>query len=238
MTGARARRSGVQATVGMIVEGDAEFATFPRMHKEVAASLWPPIKAINLGGVGSDLEPQGIAARIVPKIIQLHVGKVERVVVCFDREQRDQCVVAFANAVTAAIHAKLREKGRPDLHFAVVIADRCFEAWLLAGAASLTANGSFKSLPSTVCFEGSMGERKRKGVLELNKALGRDYRMTTDGPKLFLEMDHVASADHGPGKRGSRSLRKLHKELGGRVPCDPPVNWRAREIDTLAVTRQ
>lgn len=214
MTGARARRSGVQPTVGMIVEGDAEFATFPRLHKEVADSRWPPIKAINLGGVGSHLEPQGIAARIVPKIIQLHAGNVHRVVVCFDREQRDQCVVEFANAVTAATRAKLAEKGRSDLQFAVVIADRCFEAWLLAGAASLTANGTFKSLPTTVCFEGSMGERQRKGVLELSKALGRDYRKTTDGPKLFLEMDHATSADHGPGKRGSRSLRKLHKELG------------------------
>lgn len=201
-----------QPKLGLIVEGDTEFKTFPAMHG--IDSRWPPIKPVNLGGVGSHKLPVGIAKQIAPKIIQLHAAGVDRVVVCIDREQRRDCVVTFADAVRQELGKELAAKQQPGAQFAVVVADRAFEAWILAGADSLYSSKLFKNLPVATCFEGQLGAQDKKGVVEIGKCLGKPYDKLRDGPKLFQTLDHKAAADDGPGKRGSRSLRKLHKELG------------------------
>lgn len=209
----RQRREGVLPTIGVLVEGETEYRALPLLRQLIATC--PPLKQINLHGVGSDRKPIGIAKLVAPKVIELHAGGCERVVVCFDREQRADSAPTLARDVTAALAAELAKRGKagpPNLH--VVIADRAFEAWLLAGADELHAKGLFKSLPTFACFEGQLGAEGKKGTVELTRLLGREYGKTKDGPTLFGSLDIVATRTHAPGARGSRSFDKLLRSIG------------------------
>jgi len=59
-----------------------------------------------------------------------------------------------------------------------------------------------------------MGERERKGCVELDRLLGRDYSKTIDGPRLFEAMNFDRARTFGPGQHGSRSLDKFLRTLG------------------------
>lgn len=208
------RRPGVLPTVGIIVEGDAEFAALPLLHRRSLVPRCPPLRPINLGGVGSDRKPIGIAKLVAPKVIQLHAARCERIVVCFDREQRAECAPGLAQAVARELATELAARGKsiPEVH--VVIADRAFEAWLLADAAGLHERGLLSRAPTFHSFEGQLGAQGRKGVVELSRLLGRDYSKTKDGPALFEKLSFANARAHRAGERGSPSLDKLLRALG------------------------
>ncbi len=211
----RVRRSGVPATIGLVVEGDAEFAAFPRLHSHKLIAGCPPIKATNLHCVGSDREPIGIARLIAPKVIAHQVAGRERVIVCFDREQRTVCAPELAKAVAIKLREVLRDTNRSDEGVSVVVADRAFEAWLLAGAHGLHAKRLLKSVPSSwTSFEGKPGRENKKGVAELETLLGRPYSKTVDGPELFCSLSFPDARAYADGALGSRSLDKFLRELG------------------------
>lgn len=212
MSTSRARRDGIQATVGVVVEGDSEYAAFPRMHRAWAGC--PPVKTVNLGGLGAHMTAAAIAKKVTPKIIQLYLSIKNKVVVCIDREQRSDCVVTLAKAVHAEIDKELITKNRADIPYAVVLSDRAFEAWILAGARSLHAAKRLKHAPAFACFEGQLGKQDKKGVIEIEDLLGRAYSKTRDGPELFLAMDRTQARTFGPGLPGSQSFDKFLRELG------------------------
>jgi hypothetical protein len=54
----------------------------------------------------------------------------------------------------------------------------------------------------------------RKGVVELTEMLGGDYDKTTDGPRLFEEIDIGVARKHDGSERGSKSFDKLLRALG------------------------
>jgi len=210
----RARRAEVQATIGLIVEGDAEFAAFPLLHKKKLVAGCPPLKPINLGGVGADRKPEGIARLIAPKVIQHQTAGLTQVVICIDREHRTLCAPGFASAVLEALRAELQRRGKPSNDVHVVIADRAFEAWLLADAKGLHQRKVFKRAPHFHRFEGQLGERQLKGVVELSTLLGRPYSKTKDGPDLFTKLDFPTARTHAKGASGSKSLDKFLRTLG------------------------
>jgi hypothetical protein len=210
----RKRRPGIAPTVGLIVEGDAEYEALPLLHRRRLIANCPPLKATNLGGVGSHMAPLGVAKMLVGKVIAHQVAGRNKVVVCIDREQRPECAGKFAQEVAGALAAELAAKGRPAADVHVVIADRTFEAFLLADATGLHARGKFVCAPGFHCFEGDMGRSGKKGVIELSGLLGKPYSKTRDGPTLFAEVDFVAARTHGNNGHGSRSLDKLLRTLG------------------------
>lgn len=210
----RPRRAGVAVTVGLIVEGDAEYEALPRLHRKHLVARCPPLKATNLGGVGSTMQPIAIARMIVSKIIAHQLAGRNRVVVCIDREQRPNCAPSFAREVMAATSRELEQRGKSAGEVHVIVADRTFEAWLLAGAAGLHATGKLAHAPSFHCFEGELGEANDKGCRELSRLLGRPYEKTRDGPALFEALDFGQARAHRHGGRGSRSLDKLLRTLG------------------------
>lgn len=210
----RSRRSGVLLKVGLIVEGQTEAIALPLLHRKKLLPNCPPLKPVNLGGVGPELQPVGIARLVAPKVIALHFGGCQRIVVCFDREERDECAPGLAQAVAVALRAELSARGKAIPDVRVVVADRAFEAWLLAGAAGLHKSKHFQQKPAFATFEGQLGAQKRKGAVELTKLLGREYSKTKDGPALFEALPFAEARSHGPGKRGSRSLDKLLRTLG------------------------
>lgn len=206
-----ARRTGIAQTAGLIVEGDTEFAALPRLATKRLVANCPPIQATNLGGVGSDVPPVGIAKRVVQKVRQHRAANRCPVIICIDRESRAESAFAFA----AAILERLREElGDSADDVCVCIADRTFEAWLLADARGLHKRGALKRAPKFFCFEGELGKRGKKGVIELGELLGREYSKTIDGPALFEQLNFAVARRCRAQEHGSRSLHNFLQALG------------------------
>jgi hypothetical protein len=204
--------------IGLVVEGATEFNALPRLHtnKKLFPGC-PPLYPINLGGVGGDVKPDGIAKRVSPKVVTHILAGRTTVVVCLDREDRDDCPGAFAEVVRRALAAKL--KTEPALtkrayRFHVIIVDRAFKAWILADACGLHARGVFPKAPSFHSFEGQLGKRRQKGAVEIGELWKREYLKTTHGSRLFEELCFEDARRGGKGQRGSRSLDKLLRTLG------------------------
>jgi len=206
------RHSNPEATIGLIVEGDAEFKALPRLHKLLPGC--PPLKAINLGGIGAECAPEGVARRVVPKVIAHQAAGRIRIILCIDRENRQRCAPGFASDVSQALTRELKQKGRPSTGVHVVIMDRAFEAWILADARGLHARRKFKSAPPFHCFEGELGAQQRLGVVEMERLLGRPYSKTSDGPELFSALRFPEARAHQNHGHGSRSLDKFLRTLG------------------------
>lgn len=201
-------------TVGLIVEGETEYKALPQLHTLVPGC--PPLKPINLRGIGSDRTPVGIARKVAPQVdVHIQAGRT-KVLVCIDREQRPDCPGQLARAVMQALLTELKQRGyaNPDVY--VVVADRAFEAWLLADARGLHARRVFKMAPSFHCFEGAMGASDKKGVVEIGKLLGRSYDKVRDGPTIFAKIEFTEARKWEGGGHGSKSLDKFLDTLGVR----------------------
>jgi len=204
----RARRPGVRATAGLIVEGDTEFSALPRLYTKKLIANCPPLKAINLNGVGSHLEPSGIAARLLPKVIEHQQRELKPIIACLDREQREMTASQLAKQVFESLNSKLEAKGRSSNGVVIAIADRAFEAWILADAHGLYVRKRFKQKPKFASFEGKLGAQQRKGAAELTSLLGREYSKTIDGPALFEALHFPTARSNSP------SLESLLTALG------------------------
>ena len=208
----RRRREGVLETAGLIVEGDTEFIALPLLHAKKLVANCPPLRPINLGGVGSHMAPIAIAKMLRPKVLQHYLAGRRLIVVCLDREQREFTAIEFANhvmrellmLVDASVGATVR----------MVIADRAFEAWILADARGLHARGIFGRMPHFGRFEGALGKEQKKGVVEISELLGRTYSKTKDGPRLFEQLNFSEARDGRPNGHGSQSLNLFLQCLG------------------------
>jgi len=201
-------------TVGLVVEGEAEFRALPLLHTERLLAGCPPLKPRNVGGIGGDVSPAGIAFRAHKAVLGLFASGAVRVAVCLDRERREACPGELAHLVWKELDRLLVEKGGSGRDVDVVVADRAFEAWILADATGLHARGLLKTAPKFRSFEGRLGTRKGLGKRELTQLLGREYRETRDGPRLFAHLDFAAARAHGSAGNGSKSLDKLLRVLG------------------------
>lgn len=207
----RPRRSALP-TVGLIVEGDTEFEALPKLSGLLTGC--PPLKPTNLRGIGSDRKPEGIAKLVVQKVIAHLSAQRTKVIICVDLEDRQVCPGDFAQAISRSLKAELAEKGYAAADIHLVVVNRAFEAWLLADARGFHRRRVFKKAPSFVCFEGSLGGEGKKGVVELDRLLGRGYSKTADGPKLFAQVEFAEARKCKHGQHGSKSLDKLLRTLG------------------------
>lgn len=207
------RRPGVLPTVGLVVEGDSEFLALPLLHREGLIPNCPPLRATNLGGVGSDRSPIGIAEMAAGSVHAHKIAGRTKVVLCLDLEQRAECAGAFAVSVATALTGVLASRKCPTDDVHVVAANRSFEAWILADARGLYARKHLKKAPTFHRFEGSLGMNRTKGKDDLSSLLQRPYSETQDGPRLFKQLDFAAARAWADGGRGSRSLDKLLRIL-------------------------
>jgi hypothetical protein len=174
----------------------------------------PPLRATNLGGVGGNLNASAIAKRLAPKVIAHWYAGRDKVVVCIDRENRSVCAPGLAGEVRKCLSTELSGRNTEHRSVEIVVMDRTFEAWLLADARGHQARQDFIMAPNFHAFEGQAGDRQRKGVTELARLLGREYRKTIDGPRLFARLNFDAARRFGPNAHGSRSLHKFLRSLG------------------------
>lgn len=215
----KAARARSKPVVGLVVEGATEFEALPLLHAKPLVPGCPPLNPINFDGGVAQAKPEGIAKRVCKHVLTHLVAGRRTVVVCLDREDRDDCAGAFAEAVQRAIEAELdkttiiaAKKTPYTVH--VVVADRAFEAWILADAHGLHARRVFQRAPSFHSFEGRPGKSGKKGAVEISELWERTYEKTTHGRRLFEELRFEDARRCGNGQRGSRSLDKLLRTLG------------------------
>jgi hypothetical protein len=157
----------IRPTIGLVVEGDTEYIAFPYLHTKKMLPNCPPLKATNLKGVGSHLNPEGVARMVAPKVIAHMAAGRNGVVVCIDLEDRNECPGVFAQAIHAKLKVLLHEKDYDVGNVHIIILNRSFEAILLAGSKGLHQKGLLKAEYGGHSFEGKLGKQGRKGVVEL-----------------------------------------------------------------------
>jgi hypothetical protein len=213
----RSTRTHAARSIGLVVEGQTEGTAFRQLP-----TLLPSCPVLDrpavVKGIGSDATPGQVAKRVAREVAFLQPDN-RKVIVCIDLESRPLAAADFANQVAAALAEALPEVGgRPGYPVNVIVADRAFEAWLLADIACLAKNGT---RPPKKCYESHMrpmvGGRRcgyHYGDDLLRTFLGR-YDKTRDGPRLFAKLNFAhARIPCDGGGRGSRSLAAFLEALG------------------------
>ena len=197
----------------MIVEGHTEFYSFPKLYNNQMIEGCPPLKIVNLGGVGGEVSAGGISKRVAPKVLAHIAAERTKIVVCVDREKRSEPPGCFASDIQNRIQEIVSRKVAVRFELHVVVLNRSFEAILLADAQGLYERKHFKKRPHFHRFEGELGKGGQLGLIELRELLKREYQKTSDGPRLFEWIEVAEARKCGPGDRGSKSFDKLIRML-------------------------
>ncbi len=198
--------------VGLVVEGRAEYSALPKLADLLAGC--PSLRPKNMNGCGTTMDATGIARRALSHVREHLDAGVRRVVVCVDREERKLLARNFARQIAGELKRLLVASGYSIEQVSVVVADRAFEAWILADADGLWRRKHFRRKPRQHCYEGHLGPDNDKGKVEISHLLAAEYKETRDGPRLFGLLDVAAARDSRPAARGSRSLDSLLLAVG------------------------
>lgn len=181
--------------LGCIVEGQGDEAALPVLLRRIDPNLViaRPVR-VQRGKFTQKAEVQRAVRLALAKS-----GDNARVLIVLDAD--DDCVKDLA----ASLHAWASELITGDDRVAVVVANREFEAWFLAGADSL--RGVREIGDDSAPPDDPEGIRDAKRWLTEQMAGTRAYRETVDQPALAARVD-IASA-----RERSRSLDKLCREV-------------------------
>jgi Domain of unknown function (DUF4276) len=192
-------------TVASIVEGDGEVAALPillrRLHQHYGPGdlvrALPPIRVRRDRLLNRDDEFRRHLLLVAAKC-----GQQGWVLVLLDAD--DDC--------PAELGARILERARacvPHRPVSVVLANREFEAWFIAAAASLDGHRGFVLGNA----EAADAERPRDAKRWIAERMGsKAYRETTDQPAFTSRMDLQQAY------AGSRSFRKLCSEWQKHAP--------------------
>ena len=197
----------------MIVEGHTEFYSFPKLSHRGMIKECPPLRIVNLRGIGGTVAAEGISKMVAPKVLSHIEGGRTKIIVCLDREKRDESPGCFAEAIRNRLVEFVSKKARVSFELHVIVLNRSFEAILLADAQGLYERKHFKKRPQFHRFEGELGKGDQLGIIELTELLAGEYHKTQDGPRLFEKIDVNAARRCGPQDRGSKSFDKLLRVL-------------------------
>lgn len=190
--------------IACIVEGDGEVAAVPVLLRRlcewrtphVHPNVLPPIRVRRDRFLSRDEEFDRYLHLAAAKC-----GDGGWVLVLLDAD--DDCPAVLGADIVRRISGSV-----PNCAVSVVLANREYEAWFIAAAASLNGSRGFHCDPgqSTPAEE----RRDAKGWVKSRMA-GRSYGTVTDQPALTAKMDLRQAHD------GSRSFRKLCKEWDAQV---------------------
>jgi hypothetical protein len=204
-----------------IVEGQADESAVPVLLRRLieAASAWSVQVARPHRRRRTQLvQKDGLQTAVRVACLTPNCGAI---LVVFDAD--DACPRTHAPTLEAWAH-----EAAGQVPCAVVMANREYEAWLLAAVESLRGHGGvrFDAPP----HDDPEAPRDAKRELQLRMQEGRGYLPTSDQARLTAHFD-LATA-----YRSCRSFRKLVRAFGefltasGSVPeVWPPANWTASE---------
>ncbi|WP_338416813.1 DUF4276 family protein [uncultured Sphaerotilus sp.] len=184
--------------VSAIVEGDGEVLALPILLRRIwqwqtpdcPVQILTPIRVPRMSLVN---RPQEFSRHL--QLAASKCGESGWILVLLDAD--DDCPKALGE--------QLRERAQqivPHRPVAVVLANREYEAWFIAAAASLEGHRSLRISRDDAEADAEQ-PRNAKGWLALRKADRSGYHPVTDQPALSARMDLQMAFDR------SRSFRKL-----------------------------
>lgn len=202
-----------------IVEGDGEVSAVPVLLRRLChdeAQAWSVRIARPHQRPRSELVKQNTLQEAV-RVAGLARDLIG-ILVLFDAD--DDCPAKLAHKIGRWAHDVA--DGRPC---PIVMANREYEAWFLAGIESLRGRRGIRG--DAASFPEPEGPRDAKGRLKRRMERGASYSPTLDQTALTARLD-LASA-----YRGCRSFRKLVSAVGtllqvadARPPVWPPADWQ------------
>jgi Domain of unknown function (DUF4276) len=196
-----------------IVEGHGEVRAVPALlrrwfrHRRFQ-NFETPSQAIRAPGSGALKCAHDAAEDLgIESFVELAVAeRPDGILILLDAD--DECIERKASS-RQALGPELRDRARAvaqHIPIEVVVADREYEAWFLAGLASLRRAGKIPPGPPLPPVEDL--ERMRNCKKPLRQLLGRPYEETTDQP------DFTEALPFTPRMAArSRSYRRLMKAL-------------------------
>jgi hypothetical protein len=182
--------SGPAVTIASVVEGDGEVRALPKLLYRLAREAAVPNLRVPtpMRVPRGKLTAPGGLERAVGAAAQ-RVGAVGGVLVLLDAD--DDCPAALGPALLGRAHAT-----RPDVRACVVLANREFEAWFIAAAASLAgAHGFSANLAAPSDPEKIRGAKEWLGQ---RKTDGRPYKPTVDQGPLASAFDLAVARSGSP----------------------------------------
>lgn len=184
--------------VSSIVEGDGEVKALPVLLRRIGewqtpdcyTQILPPIRVSRMSLLN---RPQEFSRHL--QLAALKCGDPGWILILLDAD--DDCPKALGQ--------KLRDQAQqivPHRQVAVVLANREYEAWFIAAAASLDGLRGLRITPDDALTEAER-PRDAKGWLAVRKSDRSGYDPITDQPALSAMMDLQTAHDR------SRSFRKL-----------------------------
>lgn len=196
-------------TIASIVEGEGEVRALPKLLFRLAKALSVPDLRVPapMRVPRGKLTAVGGIERAVSAVAH-RVGQAGGVLVLLDAD--DDCPASMGSALLARGRA-----ARPDVPVSVVLANREYESWFLAAAASLAGSQGFPvGLSGPADPEGVRGAKE---WLTRHRQDGRPYKPTVDQPLLSSAFD----IEHARGR--APSLDKLCRDVQSLlIPASRP----------------
>jgi hypothetical protein len=210
--------------VGLIVDGDAEFASLPHVLPRIDSKheVLPRVLKAALHPLGG---PGKVARAVMPAVRIFVANKgVRQVVIILDREQQTECCGAIAGDITRAV-SRLCENEGLRVEVSVVLKDRTNENRLLSDPEALRASaGRFRVTAAlTTKVQPNKADTAEAGKLIKTIVAKGSYDKVEDGVRIMKAAD--------PARMGanSRSFRRLLRVVGDRthskqskLPALPP----------------
>jgi hypothetical protein len=183
---------------GLIVDGDAEFASFRHLYPQLADASGD----VFLGPLKANIQPYApvpvMARSCESGIQQLLMRNVEVILVLLDREQRRECAPTIASDLERAL---VRYGGVSR----VIIKNRTFENWLVSDLGALAARRARFSVSNRVR---NQIEPDKADNVDAVSLLGRccvntPYSKVRDAQGILERADVLRMAAH------SRSFRRF-----------------------------
>ena len=181
---------------GLIVEGHGEVDSLPTLCRRIGSAFidHSRIRVSRPFRISRDkIVKPGELERAV-EFLRYRVGEDGLIILLLDAD--DDCPLKLSR--------ELRSRISPDIRLSVVIANREFESWFLAGITSLRGKHGIKKDASFT----NDPEAVRDAKSEISKLMidGRCYGPTRDQSALAKELDIVEAIR-------ARSFRKLKEEI-------------------------
>jgi Domain of unknown function (DUF4276) len=177
-------------TIASIVEGDGEVGALPKLLHRIAVE----VGVTNLRTERPIREPRGRITRPggIERVVSAAALRVKDdggVLVLLDAD--DDCPAQLGPQLLARARAE-----RPDKRVVVVLANREFEAWFLAAAASLAGQHGFPG--DLQSHNNPEVPRDCKGWLTKQRTHGHPYKETVDQTPLASIFDLKAARENSP----------------------------------------
>jgi hypothetical protein len=197
------------ASLGLVVEGEADFAAIPVLLKRAGAS---PGHASIFRGQGVQCAiPTLVQEKLLPHTRVQVLKGYRKILVIIDRETRGDCPGDFAQRVQAELVCQLQAGygygGNPPV--SVVCADRKLENWLIADPQGILGHAYIRR---SIARRVGKNADSRDAVSIIRWAFGpqRHYHKTSDAPALAARV----RVERNDVRKRSKSLDKLLREAG------------------------